>query len=456
MDVGRWGMARSLWVHGHSSRSPPRLSCGGGGWTYTLRLFYDLVTFLSHQNGRPPMSIKSASLFLAACVCLAVPARAEEPLLLGELGGIRPALAEKGVDLALVYKGDFWNVASGGLNTGSNYLDNLDIQFSVDGEKLAGWKGASAYVSFINNFGGRPNAMRVGAVQGLDNIETPVPTFKLYEAWVEQALMEGKLSILLGLRDLNAEFYQTDAAGGFIGPVYGIGQDMAQAGRGGPSIFPTTALAARARFALTDAGYVQAAVFNGQAGNPDKPHGTHIRLSAPYGYLLVAEGGLTQAAGEKYALGAWTYTGNSDDLTDTSGGLPTQRKAGGFYALLEREVYSSKEGGAIQGFLRLGFADRDTLQTDWSYNMGLVGTGWIPPRPEAEIGAGIAQAHNGRKHRATTPSDTYETSLEVYYRDTLFHPALHVQPDVQYIVNPGTDPAVRDALALGLRIEAAF
>jgi porin len=33
---------------------------------------------------------------------------------------------------------------------------------------------------------------------------------------------------------------------------------------------------------------------------------------------------------------------------------------------------------------------------------------------------------------------------------------LTVQPDVQYVVNPGTDPALDDALVVGLRFEIAF
>ena len=33
---------------------------------------------------------------------------------------------------------------------------------------------------------------------------------------------------------------------------------------------------------------------------------------------------------------------------------------------------------------------------------------------------------------------------------------LTIQPDIQYVVNPGFDPDVKNALALGLRFEVVF
>ena len=35
-------------------------------------------------------------------------------------------------------------------------------------------------------------------------------------------------------------------------------------------------------------------------------------------------------------------------------------------------------------------------------------------------------------------------------------PWLEVQPDLQYVVHPGTDPALDDALVAGVRLEISF
>ena len=45
-----------------------------------------------------------------------------------------------------------------------------------------------------------------------------------------------------------------------------------------------------------------------------------------------------------------------------------------------------------------------------------------------------------------------ETAIELTYRLPVTR-WLTFQPDVQYIVNPGTDPDIDDAIAIGLRFE---
>ncbi len=49
------------------------------------------------------------------------------------------------------------------------------------------------------------------------------------------------------------------------------------------------------------------------------------------------------------------------------------------------------------------------------------------------------------------PND-YKTNLELSYRAQLTD-WLAVQPDIQYIINPGAVSGLRDALALGIRLE---
>ena len=48
--------------------------------------------------------------------------------------------------------------------------------------------------------------------------------------------------------------------------------------------------------------------------------------------------------------------------------------------------------------------------------------------------------------------DPYEASIELTYRIPI-NEWLTLQPDVQFIFNPGADPALADSLALGLRFE---
>ena len=67
---------------------------------------------------------------------------------------------------------------------------------------------------------------------------------------------------------------------------------------------------------------------------------------------------------------------------------------------------------------------------------------------------------NGGKFRRAQAAlgatvERHETAIELTYR-VQFLPWLALQPDVQYIINPGTDPALKNALVIGLRFELSW
>ncbi len=51
--------------------------------------------------------------------------------------------------------------------------------------------------------------------------------------------------------------------------------------------------------------------------------------------------------------------------------------------------------------------------------------------------------------------DGGETNIEVTYRAALTD-WLTLQPNVQYVINPGTNPALDDDLLIGLRFETGY
>jgi porin len=387
--------------------------------------------------------------------------------LLGDVGGVRSALAEKGVTMDVDYNGTFWNVGSGGINTGNNYLDNLNVVFDVDGSKAYGLSGNTLHVNFLNNFGGKPNEKRIGSAEGIDNTETGTNTAKLYEFWVQQEFLDSKASALVGLYDLNSEFFYTDMSANFLKPTFETGQELAQSGQNGPSVFPNTSLAARLKYNPTDDTYVQAVILDGVPGDPNRPHGTHIDLRERDGVLTVAEVGYTPDATDdgafnKFAIGAWQYSKSFDDLVDVDGaGDPRKRASEGIYGLATYRFYEDEATKrALGAFVRGGVGDADTAQVEYSYTAGLVANGWVPSREEAEIGVGISQSINGDKYRQSVVAaggraDRSETGFEAYYRDVIYR-GISIQPDVQYIVNPGSDPALDNAFITGVRLGISF
>jgi porin len=389
-------------------------------------------------------------------------AASHDGVLTGNWGGMRTSLANKGIDIELIYKFDVISNTSGGIKTGTETLNNLDIKAVLDGEKLFGSQGTSAKIYYLNNNGSRPGANLVGDAEGIDNIEVRNPSGRLLEAWIQQTFMKDRFSFLAGLYDLNSEFYVTDASGLFIRPTFGIGTDMGQSGKNGPSIFPVTSAGVRFKVQPTQALLFQAAVLDGVPGDPNSPKGTHVRFNHGDGALIVGEADYVPGGGSpngKMGFGAWEYTGKFDDFVDVDGaGNPVQRRSYGLYALGQRQVYQEPghEGRGLNIFARVGVANGDVNQFDYAWSAGAVYTGLFPGREKGQLGLGVEGAHASSKYRNSVgTADASTTAFELAYNDNLT-PWLAVQPDVQYIVNPGVDPMLKNALVVGARFTAKF
>jgi porin len=410
--------------------------------------------------------------------------------LTGHWGETRAQITNRGISLEAIYTGEVFSNLSGGLRRQTVYLDNVDLTLTLDAEKLVGWQGARFSVYGLGNQGGSPSD-QVGDAQVISSIEA-FDTWKLYEAWFQQNLFDHRLSILLGLYEVSSEFDFIQVAQLFTHSSFGTGPDFSQSGKNGPSIFPTTSLGARVGAKLTNAFYLQTAVLDGVPGDPEDPHGTQIIFGDNEGLLVATEIGylmgidkkssaptspMRERAGRrrigrgeqvaydgKIAFGGWFYTAKFDNLVDVDGaGKPIQHTGNhGIYGLAEQTV-QREEGSPTQGlalFVRLGIADTSFNQFGLYTGGGVVYTGLIPKRDEDQLGFAIAAAHNGSRFKrarrnAGRPVDNAEIALELTYRAHLT-PWLAVQPDIQYVINPGTEPAVKNAFLVGIRFEVSF
>jgi porin len=387
----------------------------------------------------------------------------------------RQALSEdSGIAFSLLYRADVMATVSGGLDRGTTALGNLDAKFDFDLDRLLGWEGVAVGVHGIASHGGKPNANHVGSSQGVDNIEVDTNTAKLFQAWIQKSWDGDRASLLLGLYDLNSEFYVSHSTGIFLHPSPGIGSELAQTGLNGPSVFPTSSVALRALYRPTSEIYLQAAVLDGVPGDPDDPRGTHIQFNDGDGSLRVVEAGYVPDRSaeygqsgmpptDKYAVGAWGYTARFADLVDVDAtGNPLMRKGNsGFYVLAERTLYRNRQdaGSHVDGFIRYGRANPDFNQLADYFQTGLVFTGMIPGRDD-QFAVSFSTARTGDKYRlaatnAGQQATRHESVWEATYRAQLM-PWLIVQPNVQHVINPGTDARIKNATVLGVRLELAM
>ncbi|MEH3124000.1 MAG: carbohydrate porin [Sphingomonas phyllosphaerae] len=369
-----------------------------------------------------------------------------------------PALAQdagaagRALSVDVTYKADVTGVAAGGVARGVRYLDNLDIVAEADLEKMAGWKRTTAHVSLLNNFGGRPNDL-AGSIQGIDNIEVANPHFKLYEAWMETGL-GSHVTLRAGLYDVNSEFYQNDAAGLLVSPMFGVGSELAATGTNGPAIFPSTALALRLKATTRDA-YASVAVINARAGTLGDEHG--IDLSGRDGALLIGEAGWTGRG--KLAVGAWHYTQRQPTIIPP-GLTPTdqRRYSQGVYVLAEQGLLGKDDETSryLVGFVRLGVSDGTTTPFRGGWQGGVLLKRPFASRPAGVFSLGAGSGALSRNYRLSNPADLpplrdAETILEATYSDEVAK-GVTIQPDVQYVIHPSANPTIRNALVLGVRL----
>lgn len=155
--------------------------------------------------------------------------------------------SDKPVTLLAVYVADLRANVSGRIAGGTRYLDNLDLQVAIDADRLVGRYGARLFLYGLyglSDNGASLSGDLIGDAQGVSNIETGVPASRLFEARVEQNV-GGNASVKIGLYNLNSEFDTAQSGRMLLVSAHGIGQEFAQPGRRGPSIFPVTSLAVR-------------------------------------------------------------------------------------------------------------------------------------------------------------------------------------------------------------------
>lgn len=352
------------------------------------------------------------------------------------------------------YTADLAGTVSGGLAKRGRVLDDLQVFGDLDLDKAVGWKGASAHFELLNNSGAMPND-DAGTLQGVDNIEVTRQRARLFEAWVEQGFGD-KASIRAGLYDLNSEFYANDSAGLLLAPAFGIGSELAATGPNGPSIFPSTALAVRVRWTPNEHVYAQAAALNANAGVLGDPGG--VRTSFDNGLLLIAEAGW-QGRG-KVAFGTWRYTDKQDDIRFLApSGDPAPATAQGAYVLLERHLTGEVDVRKTTAFARLGVSDGDTTAFRGGWQAGVLVEHVFESRPDSAFSIGVNQVFLSGKYRdnaidAGLGLSRSESAIEVTYSDKIG--PVTIQPDLQYVKDPGADGGVGHALVAILRVGVEF
>jgi porin len=160
--------------------------------------------------------------------------------------------------------------------------------------------------------------------------------------------------------------------------------------------------------------------------------------------------------GGSFNIGGWWNGRDFEALNKNSNRHATCSKAWGWYAFWEQMLWKENpdEQDCKQGlslFTQYGWTQKDRCEIEDYVGGGLRWQGAIPSRDEDVLGLGAFNVYFSDR---TGYKNHSETAVELFYKAQLTD-WLAVQPDMQYITNPGGD-INKNALVLGGRIEFVF
>jgi porin len=397
--------------------------------------------------------------------------------LLGDWFGFRTNLEDHGITPTLTFVTDLAGNPVGGKSQGFTEADNLGLDLLFDLHKLIGLEGGSFLVSISQRSGSSLSAERVGNVFTIQQVYGG-QTFHLINLAYKQKFLDDRVETSIGRIGAGDDFLVSAynylfMQNGFCGNPVGIFFNSP-----GMSAYPNATWGARLKVKPTQRTYLMGGIYNGDPSIRDIDHnGADMSMNGPVfvigeaGYQLNGLPGDSHRLGN-YKIGFWYDNSEFTDYNSVGFAQPAGTKRGnwGLYTLFDQVLFPFGEPGSNRGFGIFGSflvsPDESVSQMPYFFTAGVASRGIFESRPIDVAGFGIvygsfssdlsnAQQREQQLDPAVGVQD-YETVLEWTYRFNLRKGALFIQPDIQYVINPGGAGQVNDALVLGCQIGFNF
>lgn len=410
-----------------------------------------------------------------------------EGALLGDMWGIRKDLSRHGITLTIQETSEALGNVAGGTHKSLDYDGLTQAILQVNSQRAFGYYGGTLNVSALQIHGLNLSARNLASLQTASGIEADRAT-RLWEAWYEQKLLpEDRLNIRVGQQSLDQEWMVSSNALMFVNTMFGWPMLPSADMPGGGPAYPLSTPGVRVRYRPVNALSVQLGAFSSSPFNITNAQAQALGADAQqlnasgtsfplfkHGTLLLAElqyttpalGGMVAPGAKRplaatYRLGVWydteqfadvRYGGDGLKLADpgSDGSQRLHRGNLSVYGVMDKMIWRSSvdPNRTLNVFGRaMGtpFANRNLV--DFSANLGLVLKDPFPYRTMDSLGIGMGFTHvshavaNADSDTAYytasyNPRRTSETYIEATYQRQVT-PWLQLQPDIQYVFNPG-------------------
>jgi porin len=402
---------------------------------------------------------------------------------LGDWGGLRPFLADRGVDLTLSYINETATNARGGIRQEAEDAEQIYFGGSLDLQRIFAAPGAKLIFSLTDR-----NGQSLSTKAGLDTLLEVQEIYgegnylRLNQLYWQQQLFDDRVKLKFGRLSGTFDFmpfscnFQNLAFCATI-PAYIVAHWTA---------FPGSTWAGVARVNFKSDWYLQAGVYE---INPDfAEYKYRFAFGTPFaglGTREVAEAGwLPASAGPDggYRIGAWYDNVGGNDLylntagqpLVTNGGAPLQRRQeSGFYAMAQQRIWAQKDSDtrSVSLFMNFVQTDPNIATIGQIAEVGLFWKGPLSARPHDDIGVAVGRIRVSSKITASEilydekvtplldlqpePVQHAGYPTEIYYSVNIGS-AITVRPNMQFDHTPGGVAERANVLVFGLHSSIEF
>ncbi len=424
--------------------------------------------------------------------------------LLGDMWGLRKSLSNYGITLGIQDIEEYLGNTMGGAKQGFGYDGITQVVMQMDTNRGFGHYGGLFNASFLNIRGGLGvQNYNVQALQTISGIQAETTT-RMWELWYDQKFLEeDRLDVKIGQQSLDQEYMVSSNALYFVNTMFGWATLPSYNMPGGGPAYPLSSLGVRFSARPVDGVQILAGVYNGSPAKQwldnaqlNNLHGMQFGLGQ--GTLSIVEAqfsypslgsmvspGKSQPLGWTYKIGAWY---NSlpfadqrfdsagfalSDEANTTGNAQMHKGNYAIYGVADQLIWRDEAdpNRTLSLFGRvMGAPQQDRNTISLSANLGLLMHSPLKNRAADTLGLGFGYAQVSSSYANATrdsymytgtsgPIPTNEWMGELTYQYQV-KPWFYLQPDIQYIYNPGagipnpnslTGARIQNELVAGVR-----
>ena len=418
----------------------------------------------------------------------------EGDALLGDWWGVRNYLDDAGIEISATYTNNIAGNVVGGLSQGFAYADNFSFGVALDMEKLVNWQGATITVSGLNRDGNNLSQRNIGNQFTVQQVYGGSAVM-FYGLILEQKLIDDKVSIKVGRFATGDDFASS--------PIYWL--YMNNGIDGNPqslpvntqfSAYPWAVWAARVKVQPTKEWSVMTGAYQvSERVFVRNYHGLDWSMRGDDGVQFITQFGWTPELFKRPVASTATNEGkmlaDGKSVADKKTVVPTEMKGypghywfGAYYSpwafpqfgttdrannsygfywhadqMVFQEAPGSDQGLTVWSALTLS-PQQNIAKLPFQVNGGLVYKGLVPTRDNDYTALGVVYGKFSKNYAQTVAdagggSPDYELVFEANYKIQITKFAF-VQPDIQWVINPGGTGNIPNALVLGAQMGVTF